>query len=73
MDPTWYIPDWLCELCGSLDHETVECPLYTDEWCNGNTPGCCDGRRSPGDAGSNPAGPPELCLQQIIAREILPM
>ena len=27
-DQTWLIPDWNCELCGSLEHETTECPLY---------------------------------------------
>lgn len=27
-DPTWLLPDWNCELCGSLSHETMECPLY---------------------------------------------
>lgn len=27
-DPTWLIPDWRCDLCGSLSHETAACPLY---------------------------------------------
>lgn len=30
-DPTWLIPDWNCDICGSMKHETKDCPVLEFE------------------------------------------